>query len=299
MTDPTATPGDPDQRRAEVRDLGFRPYVGTRRPASQNGWVMARYGLSRAWSSLLVKLCLILAWGPALIAAAVFGVLNYLAAKNPGQMPAPDLGVYAQRLSSAQIWLFMTATAVGAATGSIAHDRARGAFSFYFTKPVTPRQYLLGRAGAVCGLLMLVHALPCTLFAGLAMMLQDGGALLDGMRVLLALWAVALVSSLSMTALSFAVSSAVSTPTLAAFAFAALWFIPHMGSVLVSLASELSFVGFTSLPALLRTFSEPWLDATSEVPKLHSALALGLLLLFAGLLFAFTELRVRKASAQG
>jgi ABC-type transport system involved in multi-copper enzyme maturation permease subunit len=260
---------------------------------------MARYGLSRAWSSLLVKLCLILAWGPALISAAAFGVLSYLASKNPGQMPAPDLGVYANRLSYAQIWLFMTATAVGAATGSIAHDRARGAFSFYFTKPVTPRQYLLGRAGAVLGLLVLVHALPCTLFAGLAMMLEDGTALLDGLRVLAVLWGVAMVSALSMTALSFAVSSVVATPTLAAFAFAALWFIPHMGSVLVSLASELEFVRFTSLPALLNTLAEPWLDASSEVPKLHSLLALALLLLFSALLFAFAELSVRKASAQG
>ncbi len=299
MTDPTATPGEPEVRRAEVRDLGFRPYVGTRRPAAQNGWVMARYGLGRAWSSLLVKLCLILAWVPALVAAGAFGILNYLASKNPGQMPAPDLGVYANRLSHAQIWLFMTAVAVGAATGSVAHDRARGAFSFYFTKPVTPRQYLLGRAGAVFALLVLVHALPCSLFTGLALMLQDGASLLDGLAVLAALWGVALVSALSVTALSFALSSAVSTPTLAAFAFAALWFIPHMGSFLVSLASDLPFLRFVSLPALLSALADPWLDPAGEATRLDSAIALAILTLLSALGLAFAEQRIRQASAQG
>ena len=37
----------------------------------------------------------------------------------------PD-AVYARRLSSVQTWVFVTAVAVGAATGSIAEDRARG-----------------------------------------------------------------------------------------------------------------------------------------------------------------------------
>lgn len=292
-------PSPTNSPRAEVRDLGFRPYVGARRPASQNGWVMARYGLRRAWSSLLIKLCVLLAWGPAVVAAAAFGIFGYLSAQNPGQMPAPELGVYASRLSSAQVWLFMTATAVGAATGCIAHDRARGAFAFYFTKPVTPRQYLLGRAGAVFSLLVLVHALPCTLFAGLAMMLEDAGFALDSLRVLGGLWCVSLVSALSVTALSFAVSSAVSTPTLAAFAFAALWFIPHVGSVLVELAADAPFVRFTSLPALLATFADPLLDSTSETSLLDASIAFGLLLGLSALSLLFAHNRITYASLRG
>jgi ABC-type transport system involved in multi-copper enzyme maturation permease subunit len=260
---------------------------------------MARYGLRRAWSSLLVKLCVLLAWAPALVAAGAFGVLGYLAAQNPGQMPAPSLGLYASRLSSAQIWLFMTAVAVGAATGAVAHDRARGAFAFYFTKPVTPQHYLVGRAGAVFGLLVLVHAVPCTLFAGLAMMLQDAGLGLAGARVLGGLWALSLVSALSLTAVSFAVSSVVSTPTLAAFAFAALWFIPHMGSVLVDLAADAPFSRFTSLPALLSTLADALLEPESAVTTLDASIALAMLLGLSALSLVFAHTRITQASLRG
>ena len=107
------------------------------------------------------------------------------------------------------------------------------------------------------------------------------------------------MSALSVTAVSFALSSAVSTPTLAAFAFAALWFIPHLGSFVVSLASDLPFLRFTSLPALLSALADPWLDPASEATRADSAIALTVLTLLSALALAFAEQRIRQASAQG
>ena len=38
-----------------IRDLGYRPYVGDRLPASNNTKVLLRQSLRRAWASWLVK----------------------------------------------------------------------------------------------------------------------------------------------------------------------------------------------------------------------------------------------------
>jgi ABC-type transport system involved in multi-copper enzyme maturation permease subunit len=291
-----AAPAEGPGRRAELRDLGFRPYVGARHPPSHNGWVMFRYGLSRAWSSLLVKLVLLLAWGPALIAAVAFAVVGFIAAKNPGQMPGPVLAEYARRLSGVQTWLFVTATAVGAATGAIAEDRARGAFTFYFTKPLSQSQYLAGRAGALFGLITLVHALPCTLFALCALGLDETTTLLSSLRVLGALWAAAAVAGACATAVALAVSSAGPSPTLASFIFLSLWVVPYLGASIASLGSEVAFARYVSLPGLLSTFSAPLFASSPEVSPYESLGALaGLFALTAGCVL-FTHDRLVRAS---
>jgi ABC-type transport system involved in multi-copper enzyme maturation permease subunit len=272
-----AAPAEGPVRRAELRDLGFRPYVGARHPPSHNTWVMFRYGLARAWASLLLKLVLLLAWGPALIAAVAFAVVGFIAAQNPGQMPGPVLADYARRLSGVQTWLFVTSAAVGAATGALAEDRARGAFTFYFTKPLSQGQYLAGRGAALFVLLTLVHALPCTLFALCALALDDASTALSALRVLGALWAAAVAAGAVVTAVALAVSSAGPSPTLSAFIFLSLWVVPYLGASIASLGSELSFARYVSLPGLLATFTTPLFASSSEVTLPESLAALAAL----------------------
>jgi ABC-type transport system involved in multi-copper enzyme maturation permease subunit len=257
---------------------------------------MFRYGLARAWSSLVVKLVLLLAWGPALIAAVAFAIVGYIAAQNQGQMPGPVLADYARRLSAVQTWLFVTAATVGAATGAIAEDRLRGAFTFYFTKPLSQRQYLAGRGGALFALITLVHALPCTLFVLGALGLDEASTLVSGLRVLGAVWATAVVAGATVTALALAVSSSGPSPTLAAFIFLSLWVVPYLGASIASLGSEISFAKYVSLPGLLATFSTPLFADTEETTLLASAGALAGLVALSAACLVFTHDRLVRAS---
>ena len=54
-----------------VRDLGYRAYEGELRPASQNVWVMLRYGLWRIWGSWMNRLVVFFFWLPFVLYAGM------------------------------------------------------------------------------------------------------------------------------------------------------------------------------------------------------------------------------------
>ena len=159
-----------------IRDLGYRPYDGERHPAEKNTWVILRHSLGRAWRSWIVKLTLLFSWVPVvgfIIATRVAGAFS-----GPGESFDPsgwlDALLHAQWLTAG----FVLTLASGA--GAIAYDLNHNGFAYFFSKPVTAAQYLIGRIGAVFVLTLMVTWLPCVLFS-LAMIALNSGTPMDNL----------------------------------------------------------------------------------------------------------------------
>jgi ABC-type multidrug transport system fused ATPase/permease subunit len=148
-----------------VHDLGYRRYLGTRRPRATRWRVIARQQVAYAWKTWWrFKLGMV----SAIIATLVTGAVMYLASDTlmqilgRGGAPGGGAGLGIRFVDGilplSVLWYckigFITSMTVAASV--IAGDARSGAFSFYFARPVRTVDYVLGK---VVGLMMLASAL--------------------------------------------------------------------------------------------------------------------------------------------
>jgi ABC-2 type transport system permease protein len=237
-----------------VRDLGYKPYEGERLPASHNTIVLLRHGLRRAWASWLVKIAVFLGWGPAvLVAGWAFLQFRMAAEAPPGMVEEQPVAPIVLGLLSVQMWLFATLASLGAGASVIAEDLTHRAFQFYFAKPVTPAQYLLGRVLAValfCFLLLFIPGLIGTsavvVFAPREEMLGRAGLVLP------ALFHSGLVA-LTLATVSVGLSSLSRSRALTMSAWIMVFLIPEILAGIVFAVAEWPWLGLASLPTLINT----------------------------------------------
>lgn len=259
-----------------VRDLGYKPYEGERLPASHNWTVMFRHGLRRAWSSWLVKIAVFLGWGPAVLVAGWAFVQFRLAQEAPPEA-AEAVGLPAGTITLAlltwQMWLFATLASLGAGAGAIAEDLTHRAFQFYFAKPVTPEQYLLGRTAAVatvCFVLLFVPGVigvtAVTAFAPREDMLSRAGLVLP------TLFHCAIVS-LTLATVSVGLSSLSRSRALTMSAWIMVFLIPEILAAIVFAIGEWPWLGLFSLPTLLGTVGQALFKIApeTELRWIHAA----------------------------
>lgn len=262
-----------------LRDLGYRPYEGDRLPPSHNAWVLFRYGISRAWASVLVKLSLFFGWVPGaigLIGAAIFFYLQ-----RTGQVADPSElhpERWVARLLFVQMWLFGFAVSLGAGAGAIAEDFTYKAFQFYFAKPVTPAQYLVGRVLALAALVFALCFGPTFfLVAGLA------AAAPPDLRLEWAgLFFPTLVQSIAiagvLAAASVGVSALAKSRALTMSAWILLLLVPHVVAALVDALGDFPWLRVASIPAMLEVVGDALLHVDREESPLtwyHALAALG------------------------
>ena len=237
-----------------VRDLGYRAYEGERLPASNNNKVLLRHGLRRAWGSWLVKIAAFTCWVPPLIAMALVAFMVFMVpqAAQPGQelpeMPAAEI---VRDLFWWQMWLLVPLVTLGAGAAAIAEDLQFKAFQFYFSKPVTPPQYLVGRITAV-GFWVFMMTFPG---AFLTIILLVGTAEADMRLELIGLLLPALFFSLIMSAVTAAgsvgLSSLSKSRALTMSAWIILLLVPHALGEIVNAVSEWPYILLISIPELL------------------------------------------------
>jgi hypothetical protein len=171
-----------------IHDLGYKRYFGTRRPQSTRWRVIVRNQIGTAWKTWWrFKMAL----GFAVIAMIVFGAIMYVRRFVPGTgggfMVAKGESMYDGLLAMSTRWFcyagFLVGLTVGA--GTIAADSQVGAFTFYFSRPVRPIDYVLGKLGGLFVLQLIVIALPLTLLAAFRCgMANDTDDLLQTLPVL-------------------------------------------------------------------------------------------------------------------
>jgi hypothetical protein len=236
-----------------IRDLGYRAYEGERLPASNNSKVLLRHGLRRAWGSWLVKIAAFTGWIPPIVACAIVGIMFWITQQAPPGAEVPEMPAAeaVRDLFSWQIWLFVTMVTIGAGAAAIAEDLQFRAFQFYFSKPVTPPQYLLGRIGAVAfwvfmmtfpGALLLVLVLVGT--APEELRLERTGLLLPTIFYSAIIAVVTACGSVGLSSLS-------KSRALTMSAWIILFLVPHALGAIVNAVSGWPYILLLSLPELL------------------------------------------------
>lgn len=240
-----------------IRDLGYRPYEGTRLPPSHNMTVMLRHGLKRAWGSWLVKIAAFIGWVPPVIGAAGVGISFWITSQMGGRGGSLiDSSKILQLLLNVQTWSAVLMISLGAGAAAIAEDLTHRAFQFYFAKPVTPIQYLVGRVSAVAIYGFAFTFIPA-LFVSVFLVgfsppeqrLERAGLILPA---LLQSGIIAVVIALVSVGLSSLSKSRALTMT----AWLLLFIVPHVIAAIVALIGDWPWLYLASIPKLIAIVGE-------------------------------------------
>jgi hypothetical protein len=196
-----------------IHDLGYKRYVGTRRPTSTRWRVIARQQLAAAWKSwwrwkLFIVLGLIVV-GAAAFFLFVFAdtVIGSLGRAMP--LTLEDLALpmtFGFFCSSA----FVASLLIGATI--IARDIQSGAFVFYFARSTRPGDYLLGKLVGYGGVIASVLVLGPTIVALMRVALtttHDVGALVSQLELVPEAIGLGLFATLAYTAIPLGFSALV------------------------------------------------------------------------------------------
>jgi len=273
-----------------IRDLGYRPYDGERHPAEQNTWVILRHSLGRAWRSWIIKLTLLFSWIPVVGFILVSRAASFFNDGGPEAVfdpnPWHDWLLHAQWLSAA----FVIALASGA--GAIAYDLNHNAFAYFFSKPVTAAQYLVGRMGAVVALCLLVTLMPAVLFAA-AMVALDSGTITDNLVSLARAAAGAVIISVMMGVCSVGFSALNRSRAFTFSAWVLLFFVPWGLATLVQLVSDWPWLRLAAFPMLVSDLVEAVLEQTEEdaVVRWYHAAPIAIALTVGSVAIAYRRIR--------
>ena len=284
-----------------VRDLGYRAYEGELRPASQNTWVLLRYGLWRIWGSWVNKLVVFFFWIPAAfyIAAAVarWAILgpDLPAEPEEGSWWLSPPAEWMRYLTGAQFWFFVVPVTLRSGAGIIAADLQHKAYQFYFAKPVTPTDFLAGRAAALAVFLFGLVFVPTALLALTFVGTGPEGQQWERAGLLLPALLDALVVALSTSVLAIGVSALSKSRTLSLTAWVVLLIVPFALGTLVEEIGEVEWMHAVSLPGLLWALGDGLYKVSESWQQLRWFHAAPLLLVLGAGAALFAHRRVSTA----
>ena len=262
-----------------VHDLGFRHWEGKRTPAWLRPWFVARSGVSLVWRRRWLRTMLMLAWLPIVVPALGIFIFEYSFTEPEmrgavvqmlrGPMGRPDLAMAALEDPESirhEFWSILILaffrypqlTAMVLLVGLIApmlvsYDLRSKAYLLYFSRPLSPSEYILGKSAVVWFFLAGIVTVP-------AMVLYVAGVLLSpSLSVVAETWDLPLrilaasgVLLIPTTALAMSYSSITSESRYASFAWFATWV---MGFVAYQF---LTWMGVSELPGRRRGRGPNW-----------------------------------------
>ncbi|MCU0711922.1 MAG: ABC transporter permease [Pirellula sp.] len=242
-----------------ILDIGYREWQGERSPAWTRAWVVASTGVSLVWRGMWIKRLLMLMVMPSLVAAIFVAIFEQFASSSTTQnevvrmiLSGPSSSQMAREagLSLDEIredpskarhfaWtyilfvLFRYPQSVGmillvglVAPRLISFDlRSRG-YLLYLSRPLTPGEYVIGKAGVLCVLLFSIVTLPslAIYLAGLCLS-TDPGAIWVTWDIPFRIIAASVVLILPTTAIALALSSLTQESRYAGFSWFAVWIL--------------------------------------------------------------------------
>jgi hypothetical protein len=226
-----------EPQKAEIHDLGYQRYEGTRTPVRFRFWAIAENVFRLAWrQKFLVR-------GPMFISGAIVGVIGvvmYLTRFTLKRVVDGPFGAFIPRedlmtvvaLEGFRMMSFVLALAV--ASAAVADDLKQGAFQFYFSRAIRRGDYILGK---VLGVAMVVGVplLGGPLLISILRLFYAGdfGQVLGELHLLLRALAFGIPATLAFALIPLGVSALLGQKRLAQIAVA-------LGYILVGFAAEIS-----------------------------------------------------------
>jgi hypothetical protein len=145
----------------QIHDLGYKRYVGSRRAVGTRWKVIMRHQIATAWAGWWrFKLWLVAAF----LVTAVSSVLLYTLGDRLFRGIAGFGGALTRFvdgiLPNSTIWYGRAAFVVSLAISAtvVAGDLQSGAFTFYFSRSMRPRDYVLGKLAGLAVIMALIMA---------------------------------------------------------------------------------------------------------------------------------------------
>lgn len=157
----TTEPAAAAPSKGVIHDIGYARYAGERRAPSTLWRVIMRHHLTYAWKTLWrFKPWLMSAVAITLVAGAVMyisqnAMFDSLRRSGGGPLKFLD-GIVPFTFQFYVSAAFLLSMTVGAAV--VARDQETGAFTFYFSRPVRPLDYVLGRLAGMTILMAIILA---------------------------------------------------------------------------------------------------------------------------------------------
>jgi ABC-2 type transport system permease protein len=161
-------------KQGAILDRGYRPYRGRHTPEASRWQVIAARTLrmaARQWWAILLLVATVI---PLLVAAVRMWLMSKLAAMAAAGIAVESPDSYVMLPWGTMTLAFLLALFAGA--GQVADDARAGAFQFYFSRPVTRDQYLVGKLVPVVVLTMFIALLPALLLSLLRLALLPSAA---------------------------------------------------------------------------------------------------------------------------
>jgi len=161
-------------KEGSILDRGYTPYQGRYTPEASRWQVIASRMLrmsARQWWAILIMVATVI---PLLVSAVQMWIMSKLFAMAPPGVAVTSPDTYMMLPWGTMTLAFLIALFAGA--GQVADDTRAGAFQFYFARPVTRDQYLVGKVMPVVVMTMFIALLPALLLSLLRLALLPSGA---------------------------------------------------------------------------------------------------------------------------
>ena len=271
-----------------VHDLGYRAWHGQRMSKLLRPWVVAQSGIALVWRRRWLRMMIILCWLPIIVPTAGIFAFEF-ASTSPGaratisnMLRGPfqrgDLA-YAMLQDHAgarhEVWstlilaffripqLFSMVLLLGIiAPMLISYDLRSKAYLMYFSRPLSPIEYIVGKSAVIWFFLTMIATVPAMLLYVVAILLSpDLSVIFDTWDVPIRILAASMVLLVPTTALALCYSSLTSENRYATFAWFATWV---MGFVAYQI---LTFAPAAGRPPRRRRGPGNWEDMGVDLDK--------------------------------
>ena len=233
-----------------VHDLGYREWSGKRTPRLLRPWVVARGGISLIWRRRWLRMMLVVAWLPIILPDMQGVVAAFLGSPllQRGDLAAAvmdDPAAVRHEVWSTLILfffrypqLFAMVLLIGLiAPLLISYDLRSKAYLLYFSRPLVPWEYILGKSAVIWFFLGMTVTLPAVvLYVAGVLLSPDLSVVMETWDIPLRILMATVVLVVPTTAVALAYSSFTTESRYASFAWFATWVMGYVSYMILTFA---------------------------------------------------------------
>jgi len=260
-----------------IYDLSYRHWSGAWTSHPYRWWVITRQGIKLLGRKRRFLVLMILSALPFLVRCVMLYLSTVL-----GRIPLLTINAkfFEDFLSQQMFFVFIIAIYAGA--GLIANDLKANALQIYFSKPITRRDYVMGKLGVLFFFLALPTLVPGMLLFFLAVLFKSDASFLEqNYWVPASVLGYSLLIIATYSVVMLAVSSLSKSSRFAGIVFAALFFFSRIFYQILSVVLRSTRVAWVSLGNNLTQIGDYLFQVSPQYqsPLWLSAMVLGLLML--------------------